>query len=272
MYDNKEDRLNTNKKPHKNTSKNTQTGFFKEIKMPDKLNIEWWKSAAKECPVAIAFVDENDRFMYVNQEWSILTGYTPAQLIGSKTWRDITVYEDIGLDEASIEDIKNGKSIEYYMEKKYVRADGSHVAVGVYVHRQPPYGKHQGYLIFAKQVGSKEMAALQVSFENLKNNVTVLEHISRGFERLDERVKAQYDKIDSLEEIVGAIVSSKGSNINIGGDVTGNDKTGRDKNSMWIIGLGVLCVVLLGAFLFERHLTLSADKIEVNQTQEDASK
>lgn len=245
--------------------------LFRRVKMADNLSIEWWKNAAKDCPVAVAFVDENDKFLYVNQEWSILTGYAPAQLVGQKTWQEITTQEDIGGDAAAIRDIKSGKSIEYYMEKKYVRADGSQVSVGIYVHRQPPYGKHQGYIIFAKQVGSKEMAALQVSFENLKNNITVLEHISRGFERIDERVKAQYDKIDSLEEIVSAIVASNNkssdSHINIGGDVTGQDKTGRDKNSMWIVAMGVLCVIILGALVFDKYLSVSKDKIEVNQTE-----
>lgn len=242
--------------------------FFRRVEMADDLSIEWWKNAAKECPVAVAFVDEDDKFLYVNQEWSILTGYAPAQLVGIKSWKDITIQEDIGGDAAAIAEIKNGKAVEYYMEKKYIRADGSTISVGVYVHRQPPYGKHQGYVIFAKQVGSKEMAALQVSFENLKNNITVLEHISRGFERIDERVKAQYDKIDSLEEIVSAIVSShknhSDSNINIGGDVTGQDKIGRDKNSAMLLGIVAICLVLFGAFVFDRYFAITRDSIEVN--------
>lgn len=235
--------------------------------MPNRISINWWENCANESPWAIAFVDTKDKFIWVNNKWSQLTGYSRQELVGQKRWQDITVQEDVGSDQANTESIKDGEDLEYYLEKEYRKPDGTKVPVGIYVHRQPKYGLHEGYIVFAEKLSSAEIIGLKHAFNEMNATVTLLEHTSKCFERIDERVRANADKIESLEELLKILIGNMSNNksINIGGDVTGQDKVGRDKNSIWNIIFVIIGIGIIVALLTDGQISFNKDSIEVNK-------
>lgn len=246
----------------------SKSGYCPEIppsttsleRMPNQLDHQWWQRACDESPEAIAFVDTEDMFLYVNHAWSLLTGYSAAQLVGKKRWLDITADEDIGGDIAAADEIREGKSDSYYTEKKYRRADHTFVHVGIYVHRHPPFGPHEGFMVFAKRVGSQEMATLQQSYSELKSTVTLLQEMTRGFKVIDAKCEAQSEAIDDIQRTLQALIGAKGS-VTIGGDYSGQDKIGRDKNSILVLVFIALCVLGLGVLTFGGKLLLEQQRI-----------
>jgi PAS domain S-box-containing protein len=238
------------------------------------MNVEWWKRACSECPDAIAFVGTDDKFIYINQAWSILTGFSFSQLCGVKTWQEITVLEDVGADQISSKSLKehceenNANKEEYYIEKKYIRSDGTTIPVGIYVHRHPPFGQQEGYIVFARMVGSKEYSELKRSYSELKTAVAVLDQTQQGFSDLDKKLDSRFDhillmtqanakRIDEIADTTNSLISTLNQGkVTIGGDYSGQDKIGRDKNSVIVILITVLCVIFLGISVFSVETTI----------------
>ncbi len=73
---------------------------------------------------SIAEVDASGRFLRVNEQLSIITGYSREELLG-RTFIDITHPEDRGADLDQFRRQMAGELDAYALEKRYVRKDGS---------------------------------------------------------------------------------------------------------------------------------------------------
>lgn len=224
------------------------------------VEVEWWKRACEESPHAIAFVGVDDTFIYVNNAWCKLCGWAAAQLIKQKTWQDITLQEDIGSDQVSAEGLKAGTDEEYYLEKEYVSPTGQRRGVGLYVRRHPPFGPHEGFIVFATPLNSREQEALRRAYVDLKSSVSILEEQQnlsleqqRGFQACQtelEYVKQDVQEIkesqrhltDRIDQVLTATIKD-GDNITL---TSGNEHVGRDKTTNSTILVMVVAATLVG--------------------------
>ena len=73
--------------------------------------------------VGIAEIDREGRVLRANDQYTVMTGYTLAEL-RTKTIFEITHPADIATDRALVEDQWNGIREGYTIEKRYIRQDG----------------------------------------------------------------------------------------------------------------------------------------------------
>lgn len=243
--------------------------------MPQRHNfaIDWWQLAADKSPTAIAFVGVDDRFNYCNQAWCELVGWSESELL-EKRWQDITLAGDVGGDQGETGAVKDGDKSEYYLEKQYKRKDGRQVPIGLYVHRFPSYGPHEGYVVFASELGSAELRQLRAEFEELQALVAELKAGRLKLGQVEHKLATQGKELKNLWSLMQGI-SSKSPTITVG-DQTGGDRTGRDKISndtkIIVVVAVVLCATLLGTVaLFlggQLEWRGGGQQIEINSIEE----
>lgn len=199
----------------------------------------WWITAARLSPIPTAFVDPDDRFIWVNAAWTDMLGYATTELIG-RQWQEITHPEDVGGDLDNVQRVKSGKLSEYYLEKRYRTKSGSYIRIGLYVHRYPPpssssdrpTGQHEGYVVFTQplhQHSENAMHQLQAEFERLSSSVELLQEHDLQTRTLDEKVDDLHRAVNRNAELINSLVG-RGGNVRIGGDYrSDSDDTGRDK-------------------------------------------
>jgi hypothetical protein len=111
------------------------------------------------------------------------------------------------------------------------------------------------------------MANLQQSYSELKSTVTLLEEMTKGFAIINQQYANQAGVLDDLQNTVNALVSGK-SSVSIGGDYTGQDKTGRDKNSMLVLLFLGVCLLGLGIMVFGGKLVLDQQRILIESQKQ----
>lgn len=195
------------------------------------MEIEWWKRACEDNPHPIAFVDCDDRFIFVNRAWSELTGWSASQLVSVKRWQEITTPEDVGGGQAETEHVKHGDCESYYQTKEYLTPTGGKVAVGIYVHRHPPFGPQQGYIVFAIRLNSREHETLRNAFGELQSRVTILQEQQLGFHAVMERLDRLEQQQRATNERVDRVMLEAKAGVSITGGIAGADQVGRDKTS-----------------------------------------
>lgn len=98
--------------------------------------LKWFEEACRVINHPIAFVDVDQRYVWVNHAYSQLLGYSPSELRGV-TWMSVTAPQDVGGDLHSIEDVLAGESVNYTLLKRYVRKNGTMLPVAITVWRYP---------------------------------------------------------------------------------------------------------------------------------------
>jgi PAS domain S-box-containing protein len=78
--------------------------------------------------VGIAEIDRDGRFIRSNEQFSVMTGYSPDEL-RAKTFFAITHPADVATDQALLNEQWSGERDGYTLEKRYVRKDGEIVWV-----------------------------------------------------------------------------------------------------------------------------------------------
>lgn len=199
-------------------------------KMPkiDDIKFSWWKLAVDKDPDPIAFVDIDDTFIFCNRAWCKLVGYSESEL-KTKKWQDITKMTDIGSDESETNSIKKGDKDEYYIEKKYIKRDGSIIAVKLYVHRYPESGTHEGYVVFARKISSDEYDDLKGKFLDLQKNVLILQQNAVATDFISKHMLIMDQKLEQAREM--SKIALEKTSINIGDNLNQSNKAGRDNNS-----------------------------------------
>lgn len=82
--------------------------------------------------VGLAIVGADGRLCHVNDAFCRLCGHT-AQSLRTKTFADITHPDDIDADFSCLKDLSEGRIDSYQLDKRYIRADGSHAWVNITV-------------------------------------------------------------------------------------------------------------------------------------------
>lgn len=233
--------------------------------------IDWWKVACTASPTAIAFVSTSDRFKFANNAWCRLVGWSESELL-QKRWQDITAVDDVGGDQGETEHVKDGDKAEYYLEKNYIRKDGTRTPIGLYVHRFPPYGDQKGYVVFAVPLGSAELRKLRAEFAALEQTVEKLEAGRLEVKELQAKIAGQDAEIKTVWSTVHSMLGKSNITTHVG-DHTGGDKSGRDKtiNDTKIIAIValVLCISITAVVVALLGGNLKWDgggqQIEINQ-------
>ena len=86
-------------------------------------------------PNAVAYCAPDGRFMKVNDEFCRLTGYSSRQLVGRRTWQEITHPDDLVAYTEEAAATAAGTQDEYTITTRYLRPDGYCVPVQVKVTR-----------------------------------------------------------------------------------------------------------------------------------------
>lgn len=223
------------------------------------MEMQWWKRACDANPHAIAFVANDDLFTYVNQAWCRLCGWSSSELVGRKRWQEVTAHHDVGADQTEGDTLRDGEKEEYYITKRYVTPTGREVSVGLYVHRHPPFGAQQGFIVFAVPLDSREQESMRQAFSELQTSVTILQEQQFGFAevltrlgRLEEDQRRAAEKFDKL---VVAFMGKPGEGITI---TSGNETVGRDKQSAALVACMLLTVVMVVAMALGTKLYVDA--------------
>lgn len=218
--------------------------------MSKELKFHWWKLACDKSREAIAFVSTDDKFLYCNNSWCKLTGYSFSELIG-KTWISITEPADIGPDMYGIQAIKDQEIDEYYIEKSYIKKDSKKVSVKLYVHRYPEHGEQEGYIVFAIPLSSKEYEDLREKFLTVQKDVLLLQQNQISNDLVNNQIKMMEQKLEQNQELM-KLALNKSSSINIGDNLSGRDyvtKAG-DNTNIGNININVIAVVVLSVLTF----------------------
>jgi len=93
---------------------------------------DWWKAACEVVSQPMACVSTDHTYIWVNQAYEKLTGYSNAELTKMK-WMDITVKEDVGADLASVQAIIDGTDESYMISKRYRHKHGDAIPISLSV-------------------------------------------------------------------------------------------------------------------------------------------
>lgn len=92
------------------------------------------------------------------------------------TWQEITMPDDIGGDELAVNEIRSGKREEYYLEKEYIGKSGRRIPVALYVHRFPPHGDLESFIVSAEDISEKrDFDKVKKSVDDLVDRIERLE-------------------------------------------------------------------------------------------------
>jgi PAS domain S-box-containing protein len=87
-----------------------------------------FQATFENAAVGIAHVTPEGRWLRVNKALCRIVGY-PAEELVTKSFQDITHPDDLAVDLAQIEQMRDGKINSYEMDKRYLRKDGAIVWV-----------------------------------------------------------------------------------------------------------------------------------------------
>ena len=90
-----------------------------------------WRATFEHAPAGIAIVGPDGHFLEINQAWTAITGYAPAELIG-RSFADITHPDDLAPDLARVRELLDRKQRAYRIPKRYLHRDGHEVPVDLW--------------------------------------------------------------------------------------------------------------------------------------------
>ncbi len=82
-----------------------------------------FKNAFQYCPIGMALVSPDGRWLKVNASVCAILGYSEDELM-ARTFQDITHPDDLAADLAYVRQMLSGEISTYRMEKRYLRKDG----------------------------------------------------------------------------------------------------------------------------------------------------
>lgn len=91
-----------------------------------------FRATFEQAGVGIAHVAANGRFLWLNQRFCDIVGYSPQEML-ARTYQDITHPDDLDADLELARQVLAGERPSYSMEKRYIRGDGSLVWVNLTV-------------------------------------------------------------------------------------------------------------------------------------------
>src|ERR1700751_6040013 len=129
-----------------------------------------YRSTFELAAVGVAHVSPEGQWLRVNNKLCEIVGYNEQELL-SLTFQDLTHPDDLAADLAQTEKVRNGTLHKYWMEKRYIRKDRSHVWVNLTVSGvSDTSGKLQHFISVVEDISARKSAerALRESEERLQ--------------------------------------------------------------------------------------------------------
>src|ERR1022692_4457249 len=119
---------------------------------------ERFRATLEQAPAGIAHLDEQGRFLIVNDKYCQIAGYSREELLGC-TFEEITHPDDVAVDARNMRALFEGAIPGYSREKRYVRKDGGMVWVNVTVSLvRDSTGKVRSMLGIAADISDRKKA------------------------------------------------------------------------------------------------------------------
>jgi PAS domain S-box-containing protein len=147
-----------------------------------------FKSTFENAAVGMAHVALDGRFIRVNESLCRITGYPPAEL-AAKTFQEITHPDDLAADLVLAEALLKEEKASYFMEKRYIRKDGSIVWINLTGSLQRGEQARPEYFIAIVEDISDRKQAEEALRESEERYRTLFESIDEGFCVIEMRIE-----------------------------------------------------------------------------------
>lgn len=106
----------------------------------------------------------NGDILWANAAFENLLGYTSVELVGKKTWVELTKSgEDLLYDQQNVSELLSGNRTSYQLQKHYITKGGTFLPVVIDVLRYPVAGEFECFLVAVVPVDrGLELALSQV--------------------------------------------------------------------------------------------------------------
>jgi PAS domain S-box-containing protein len=116
-----------------------------------------FQDAFDNAPIGMALVALDGRWIEVNRSLCEITGYSESDLLG-KTFQDITHPDDLDRDLEQVRRLTGGDIPSYQLEKRYLRPDGSAVAILLSVTIVRNQGEPQYFIAQMEDISERKRA------------------------------------------------------------------------------------------------------------------
>lgn len=197
---------------------------------------QFWRDLCEEADYPLACVSLDNKFVWVNEAFQKLVGYSATELI-SRTWMSITYNEDVGGDLSSVQVVIDGRIKSYSMYKQYIHKNGLLIPIELTVHRFPN-SSLEPLLCFKVEANQN----IQTKNEILK----MREELKTLTQMVNEKKDSNINFINNNSNKDENVMGDKWQN----GDKVGRNKTTNSTASIKIIIGGLVVVALSVVWLF----------------------
>lgn len=121
-----------------------------------------FRSTFEQAAVGVAHVSTAGKFLEINERFCEIVGYSKSEML-ELTFQDITHRDDLDTDLAHVQELLEGKSRSYSMEKRYLRKDGEYVWVNLTVSLlRDDTGQPRWFVSVVEDITEHKLAAASV--------------------------------------------------------------------------------------------------------------
>ena len=143
-----------------------------------------FRATFEQAAVGIAHVSPEGQFLRLNQKFCEIVGYSEKEVLKLK-FQDITHPDDLDADLHLFQELLDGKSDSYTMEKRYIRKDGSLVWISLTVK------------ILRNEDGSPRWFVSVI--EDISDRIRIQDEVHKSYEFLNHLTKTIPDAIFSVK-------------------------------------------------------------------------
>ena len=153
-----------------------------------------YRSIFEQAAVGITRCDAEGRFLEVNERYCQITGYAADELLG-RSFVDITHPDDLPDEWTQAAGLASGRSLEYALDKRYIRKDGSIVWVRATVSPVQEVDQPGYYLGIVEDISERKRAQDQERLllselqHRVRNTLAVVRGIARRTAENSETVE-----------------------------------------------------------------------------------